>query len=245
MMDQPQSLQASSTIPSNRPSHSLGNIPRHNGLASDEEKAVDIGFGGTLEPLASPSQADEPPYSVFSKTAKRAVIFMATISAFFSPLSANIYFPALNQLAESLHVTTESINLTLTTYMIFQGLAPTFVGDFADSVGRRPAYLLSFVVYVGACIGCALVPNFAGLLVLRMVQSSGSSGTMSLASGVVADVSVSSERGSYMGWAMSGAMIAPAIGPIIGGLLSQYLGWRAIFCKSQASSLFPRSSRRF
>lgn len=156
---------------------------------------------------------------------------MATVAAFFSPLSANIFFPALNQLADQLHVTSETINLTLTTYMIFQGLAPIFVGDFADSVGRRPAYLLSFIVYIGACVGCALAPNFAGLLVFRMFQSSGSSGTMSLASGVAADVSVSAERGTYMGWAMSGAMIAPAIGPIIGGLISQYLGWRAMFCK--------------
>ena len=172
-----------------------------------------------------------PVYSVFSVRAKRGMILMATVAAFFSPFTANIYFPALNQLASQLHVTSNQIAFTITSYLIMQGLAPTFVGDFADSVGRRPAYLFCFILYIAASIGCALSPNFAALLVLRMLQSSGSSGTMSLASGVAADISVSSERGTYMGWAMSGTMTAPALGPIVGGLLANFLGWRAIFCR--------------
>lgn len=170
-----------------------------------------------------------PLYTVFTQREKRFLVFMATIAAFFSPLSGNIYFPALNQLATQFQVTNEVINLTLTTYMIFQGLAPTFFGDFADQVGRRPTYILSFTIYVGACIGCALAPNFPALLVLRMLQSSGSSATISLASGVAADISVSSERGTYMGWVMSGAMVGPALGPVLGGILAQYWSWRGIF----------------
>ena len=51
----------------------------------------------------------------------------AGLGAFFSPLSANIYFPALNPLATELDVSQGLINLTLTSYMIFQGLAPTFM----------------------------------------------------------------------------------------------------------------------
>lgn len=84
-----------------------------------------------------------------------------------------------------------------------------FVGNFADHVGRRPAYIACFVIYVGACMGCALTPNFVGLLILRMLQSSGSSGTMSLASGVASDLSIAHERGKYMGWAISGSMFGP------------------------------------
>lgn len=65
---------------------------------------------------------------------------MASWAGFFSPVSGQIYFPALVPLATDLHVSNSLINLTLTSYMIFQGLAPTFVGDFADAAGRRPAY---------------------------------------------------------------------------------------------------------
>merc|ERR1711939_215836 len=132
-----------------------------------------------------------PVYSAFGKWKKRYIVIMATFAAFISPTSANIYFPALNPLQEELNVSTTLINLTLTSYMIFQGLAPTVFGDLADMAGRRPAYLIGFAVYIGACIGIACCNSYAGLLVLRCLQASGSSGTIALASGVVADIATS------------------------------------------------------
>jgi len=74
-----------------------------------------------------------------------------------------------------------------------------------------------------------LQTNYAALFVLRCLQSSGSSGTVALGNAVVSDIATSSERGVYIGYASAGALLGPAIGPIIGGLLSHYLGWRAIF----------------
>ena len=59
-----------------------------------------------------------PVYSVFGKNQKRFIVVMASCAGFFSPVSANIYFPALNSLASDLHVSNSLINLTLTTYMV-------------------------------------------------------------------------------------------------------------------------------
>jgi MFS family permease len=95
-------------------------------------------------------------------------------------------------------VTTELINLTITSYMIFQALAPTFFGGLADTMGRRPVYILLFIIYLGANIGLALQRSFAALLILRMLQSTGSSGVIALANGVVADIAHAGERGLYM-----------------------------------------------
>lgn len=170
-----------------------------------------------------------PPWSVFSTSQKRFIVFMVALAGFFSPLSANIYFPALNTLATDFHTTESIMNLTLTTYMIFQGLAPTIFGDLADMAGRRPAYIIGFMIYIGACIGIACCNTFPALLVLRMIQSSGSSSTVALGSGVVADIATSAERGVWMGWATSGPMVAPALAPVLGGLFTQFLGWRWIF----------------
>ncbi|KPI38376.1 Quinidine resistance protein 2 [Cyphellophora attinorum] len=140
-----------------------------------------------------------------------------------------IYLPALNTLASDLNVSNTLINLTLTSYMIFQGLAPAFIGDLADTMGRRPAYAICFVIYIGANIGLALQDSYAALFILRCLQSSGSSGTIAMTSGVVSDIATAQERGSYMGLTMLGSLLGPAVGPVIGGLLSQYLGWRSIF----------------
>ncbi|KAI1818381.1 chloramphenicol resistance protein [Poronia punctata] len=170
-----------------------------------------------------------PPYTVFSPGMKRWIIAMNCVSAFVSPITANIYFPALPALARDLGVGIDRINLTLTTYMIFQGLAPTVFGDLGDVAGRRPAFIIAFTIYLGANIGLALQRDFAALLVLRMLQSSGSSGTIALVYAVVADIAPSSERGKWMGIVGAGLTIGPAIGPVIGGLLSAYLGWPWIF----------------
>lgn len=140
-----------------------------------------------------------PPYSTFTKSQKGYIVFMIALGGFFSPLSANIFFPALNALSHDLRVSNELINLSLTSYMIFQGLAPTFFGDLGDMTGRRPAYMIGFVIYIGANIGLALQRNYAALLVLRCLQSTGSSGTIALCNGVVGDISSSGERGKYMG----------------------------------------------
>ena len=170
-----------------------------------------------------------PVYSVFTKRQKKNIVFLTAFGSFFSPLSANIYFPALNSLAKDLKVSNELINLTLTSYMIFQGLAPTIFGDLADMTGRRPAYVIGFIIYIGANIGLALQNNYAALFILRCLQSTGSSGTVALGSGVVADIASSGERGTYMGYSQFGPMTAPAIAPVLGGILSQFPGWRSLF----------------
>ncbi|GAM84947.1 hypothetical protein ANO11243_029500 [Dothideomycetidae sp. 11243] len=170
-----------------------------------------------------------PVYSTFSLGHKRFIVAMAAMGGFFSAVSANIYFPALNPLAAQFNVSPGLINLTLTGYQIFQGIAPLLVGDLADMAGRRPAYLLCFLIYIGANVGLALCPDYPTLLVLRCMQSSGSSGTIALGSGVVADVADAAERGVWMGFNTAGSNIAPALGPVIGGLLAEFLGWRWIF----------------
>ncbi|KAI0465988.1 chloramphenicol resistance protein [Xylaria cf. heliscus] len=168
-----------------------------------------------------------PPYTVFSPGMKRWIVAMNCISAFISPITANIYFPAIPTLAQELGVGVDQINLTLTTYMILQGLAPTIFGDFGDIAGRRPAFIIAFIIYIGANVGLALQRNYAALLVLRMLQSSGSSGTNALVYAVVADIAPSSERGKWMGIIGAGITIGPALGP--GGLLNAYLNWPWIF----------------
>jgi hypothetical protein len=61
--------------------------------------------------------ASEKDYSSFTAWEKRFIVFTATMGSFFSPFTAQIYFPALNNLAKDLHVTPSKINLTMTTYM--------------------------------------------------------------------------------------------------------------------------------
>ena len=104
-----------------------------------------------------------------------------------------------------------------------------FIGSFADRLGRRPAYVICFVVYMCVCIGLARSPNYASLLTVRCLQAAGISGTQALSQAVVADITTSAERGQYIGFVTLSAILGPSLGPIIGGALTDSLGWRSIF----------------
>ncbi|KAM0326798.1 hypothetical protein ACHAQA_006673 [Verticillium albo-atrum] len=170
-----------------------------------------------------------PAYSAFDPRTKRWITLVVSIASFVSPMTANIYYPVLEPIARDLDVSIALINLTVTSYMILQAISPTIFGDFGDMAGRRPAYIIAFSIYLCANIGLALQRNYAALLVLRMVQSGGSSGAIALGFAMIADITTSAERGKYMGLVGAGINIGPTLGPIIGGLLTQFLGWAAIF----------------
>lgn len=168
-------------------------------------------------------------YTVFPPSTRKWIVTMITFAGFISPMTANIYFPVLDAVASDLSISISKANLTLTTYMIMQAFSPTLYGDFGDAAGRRPAFIISFLVYICANLGLALQKNYAALLVLRMLQSFGSSGSLALCYAVVADVAVSAERGKYMGFVSAGINVGPSLSPVIGGVIGQYLGWQAIF----------------
>ena len=88
-----------------------------------------------------------------------------------------------------------------------QGLAPTFIAGLSDGAGRRPAFAISFIIYLGANIGLALQSNYAALLVLRLLQSAGSSSTIALGNAVVADIATTAERGTFISWVSSGQFL--------------------------------------
>jgi predicted MFS family arabinose efflux permease len=116
------------------------------------------------------------PFSTFTRKQKRWIVFLIAFAAMFSPLSSFIYYPAINSIAKSLRVSTESVNLTVTSYMVVSGIVPALLGNFADMIGRRLAYLIALSVYLLANLELALQRSFPALLTIRMLQSAGSSG---------------------------------------------------------------------
>lgn len=179
---------------------------------------------------AEVGHASDRPYTVFTRTERWLITLIMGTAMFFSPMTANIYFPAMPTLAKETSSTIQEINLTITTYVILQGVSPLFVGDLADKFGRRPIYLLTFTIYAAASLGLSLnQSSYAALLALRILQSAGCSATAAISYGVLADVAMPSERGAMLGAAMVAANTGPTIGPLLGGIITSKLGWHWIF----------------
>ena len=115
------------------------------------------------------------PYSSFSERQKTCISFIASFSAMFSGLSSFIYYPSITAISQSLRVSIELVNLTITSYQVVSGIAPSILGDLADQSGRRPVCLIAFILYFSANLGLAIQSSYAGLVVLRCLQSAGAS----------------------------------------------------------------------
>lgn len=154
---------------------------------------------------------DDDLWSVWSTRGKRVIIFSASFASLLSPLSSQIYFPALEPIARDLQVSNTLINLSISTYIILQGIAPTFSAQLSDTAGRRPVYLVCLVLFLAANIGLGAQNSYPALLALRCFQSAGSSGIAALSNAVAADVATPAERGSYVSFASALPMLATAI----------------------------------
>jgi multidrug resistance protein len=182
-----------------------------------------------LESLPEAPPAPQIPYSIFTKGQKIVIVIIVSVAASFSGFASNIYNPSIPTIATDFNTTPELINLTVTSYMIFQGLSPTVWGAIADVQGRRVTYICTFLIFFSACIGLAEATHYYQLIILRCLQSTGSASTIAIGAGVIGDITTREERGGYMGYFQAGLLFPLAAGPVLGGIFADTLGWRAIF----------------
>ena len=172
--------------------------------------------------------ADEP-YSAFPRPLKVFIVTVASASGFMSPFAINIYMPAVPDISRHLHISSAQALLSLTTYLIFQGLSPSIWAPLSDTYGRRPILVCTFLVFLAANLGLSFTNVYWLLLVLRMLQACGASSAIAIGAGCISDVSQQKERGSYMGYFQFGTLLGPSIGPIVGGFMAQAWNWHGVF----------------
>lgn len=93
-------------------------------LSRSETVPQDAILESSLE--ASP---EEEPYSIYTKHEKWFIVTMVAIAGLYSPLPANIYFPAIPTLAVEFGESIEALNQSVTTYLIFQGVCKLLLAD--------------------------------------------------------------------------------------------------------------------
>jgi hypothetical protein len=72
----------------------------------------------TSEQTSLLGSARKPAYTIFSNGQKLLIILIATLASVFSPLSANIYYPALSAIQKELGVSEAMLNMTITSYVV-------------------------------------------------------------------------------------------------------------------------------
>jgi EmrB/QacA subfamily drug resistance transporter len=119
-------------------------------------------------------------------------------------------------------------------------------GTLADLVGRRRMFLGGLIGFAAASALCAVAPSGLALIAARAVQGLAGAVLLSSSLALLAQDFTGTDRARALGvW---GATVAAAfaIGPLEGGILTEALGWRAIFAVDAAVALacLPVAVRR-
>ncbi|CCF60161.1 hypothetical protein KAFR_0J00930 [Kazachstania africana CBS 2517] len=169
------------------------------------------------------------PHTLLTYRQKWFMVFLMTITGFWSSLGSPIYYPALKELEQKFNIDENKVNVTVVVYLLFQGVAPAISGGLADVYGRRPVILGGMLIFVVASIGIAKAPSYGVIVFLRCIQSIGISPTIAISSGVVSDFTVKRERGTFVGATSGLVLIGQGIGPLLGAVITAALHWRAVF----------------
>jgi EmrB/QacA subfamily drug resistance transporter len=110
-------------------------------------------------------------------------------------------------------------------------------GTLADLFGRRRMFLGGLGGFAGASLLCAVAPSALALVAGRAVQGLAGAVLLSSSLALLAQDFTGPARAGALGvWAATVAA-AFAVGPLEGGLLTEALGWRAIFALDAAVAL--------
>ncbi|KAL4976003.1 major facilitator superfamily domain-containing protein [Aspergillus desertorum] len=184
----------------------------------------------TEKAAASATETAIPePYCITSTQGKIFIISLTSIAMVITMIATNIVLPVLPILQAEYGVSTTQMNLLITVFSLVQGITPALMSALSDLQGRRIAWMITLSLYTAANIGLAVQDSYVALIVLRCLQSLGSSCAIPFGFAVAADISSPAERGRYIGPLQGSVMGAFAFGPVIGGLLEPSLGWRSLF----------------
>ncbi|KAH4435595.1 hypothetical protein HBH86_132990 [Parastagonospora nodorum] len=134
-----------------------------------------------------------------------------------------------NDVARTYHVTIPQVALTTGLYMLGLGLGSIVASPTTILWGKRPVYLGAIVLFCLSSIWCALSPNYASLVVARIVQGFAVSPVECLPSATIAEIFFLHERAYRLGVYTLLLLGGKNLIPLVSAAIVQSLGWRWVF----------------
>ena len=155
------------------------------------------------------------------------IVLMSLLGAM-SAFATDMSLAAVEPMARDLGVSTNTVGLSLSAFMLSFALSPLVYGPLSDRFGRRPVALLACTVYVIGGIGCVFAGSLPALLACRFVQGIGG-GARPLGLAIIGDHFKGAVAREKMSYVSALSLLAPLLAPSIGALLMVLGSWRWIY----------------
>ena len=136
---------------------------------------------------------------------------------------------ALPRMASDLGSTTTDLQWVISAYMLALGAFMAPAGRIGDIFGRRRTLLAGIALFGIASVFCAIAPSATVVIIFRAVQGLGAALIFPVSVSVLTNTLPAEKSSHAIGLAYGIAGLGNAAGPLVGGLLTQTLGWRAVF----------------
>ncbi|TXT08865.1 hypothetical protein VHUM_02993 [Vanrija humicola] len=147
-------------------------------------------------------------------------------STFSSSAPSGVSVPVRNHF----HVSEEVAVLCISLFVAGYCVGPLVWGPASEIYGRRPIFLIAFLVYVCMQVGCALSPNIGALLAFRFIGGTFAAAPLTNSGALLADLWDGDQRGRAMAFFGLAPFVGPSIGPIISGFIEvTNTNWRWIY----------------
>lgn len=157
------------------------------------------------------------------------ILCMMVFASFVTPLSLDMYTPALPSMASYFGVDVAIINLTLPSFYIFFALSQLYLGTLSDRKGRKKLFLAGALIYAFGSLLCALATHVFILILVRIVQAFGAGALGAISMAMIKDVFTEEKRNTVLSIAQAVFAIAPVVAPVLGAFLIKTFSWRATF----------------
>ncbi len=159
-----------------------------------------------------------------------ALLLVVCLAQFMVILDVSIVNVALPSIDSGLHFSATGLQWVVNAYTLaFAGFL-MLGGRCADLLGRRRVFLLSTALFAASSLACALADSRELLIGARALQGfAGAMMSPATLSIITSSLEEGAERNRGLGiWGAMGALGASS-GALLGGILTQELGWQAIF----------------
>ncbi|GAS87111.1 MFS transporter [Mycolicibacterium brisbanense] len=136
---------------------------------------------------------------------------------------------ALPKMAEDLGTTATDLQWVISIYMLALGACMVPAGRIGDIFGRRRILLIGIAVFGASSAVCAVAPSAAWVIGSRAAQGVGAALIFPVSVSVLTNAFPVGRAARAIGLAYGIGGLGNAAGPLVGGLLTQTVGWRAIF----------------